>query len=104
MINWLVPQTRKLLIRSRCLAMCGEPTQALHQIEGALAVNDPSRLADRIALELIKAEILYLDCRDDEALEVIEHALQTAPPEASQPLVFVLANNRSEVGFELFHR
>jgi hypothetical protein len=84
--------------------MCGELTQALHQIDRALAVNDPSRLADRIALELIKAEFLYLDCRDQEALEVIEHAIHTAPPETPQALMFVLRNNRSEAGFELFHR
>ena len=39
---------------------------------GALAVNNPSGQADRIALTLLKAEILYLDCRHQESLGLID--------------------------------
>lgn len=103
MIDQLAGQTRKLLVMCRCLAMRGEGIAALARLDDAMASADPAmREPDRIALKLLKAEILYLDCRDQESLALIELIIRNAPPETSYELMFVLRNNRSEIGLNLF--
>lgn len=71
MIEKLSPAVRKLLITSRCKAMGGDMPSALSELDSTVS-NLPASAAplDRVALLMLKAELLYLDCRYEEALDV----------------------------------
>src|ERR671938_157349 len=98
MITQLESKTRKLLIKYRCLAMRGGSDSAVGQVDSLLAASPESIVSlERLALLLLKAEILYLDCREAEALEVFKSAIDDQLETFPQEIKFVVAQNRRDV-------
>jgi hypothetical protein len=84
--------------------MRGEFPLAVSQLDGALALSDATtRPEEWVALRVLKAEFLHLECRDEEAFGLLDETLRKAPPGTSAETLFVLRNNRRDVAFEIFH-
>jgi hypothetical protein len=82
--------------------MHGDSDSAVGQIDSLLAASPESIVGlDRLALLLLKAEILYLDCRETEALEVFKSAIDSQLETFPQEIKFVVAQNRRDVAFTL---
>lgn len=98
MIEQLASETRKLLVTLRCQAMRGEVDFAIRRIDELLASENNSYSAlDRIGLLLLKAEILYLDCREEKALEVFRQEVDPLISTLSQEIKFIVGQNKSDV-------
>lgn len=102
MITQVEPNTRKFLIVCRCTAMRGEIDSALSQISQFLISNaDHLSVLDQVALFLLKAEILYLDCREAEALEIIKAEIEPKLSLLPQEIRFIVGQNRTDVALTL---
>jgi len=103
MIERLQPATRLALVQARCLAMQGQQDAAIagldRAIEAASSETDP---CDAVAIAMLKAEILHLDYRDEEALRVfasdIRPRFATLPPD----IVLVAERNENDIKSLLF--
>lgn len=95
MIERLSPAVRKLLVTSRCRAMSGDALSAQAELDGAIRSlpASPAPL-DGVALQMLKAELLYLDCRYDEALRVFA-AIEPLMPLLQHEDRIVVEDNRN---------
>lgn len=93
------PTIRQRLVECRSMAMLGRVDPALDALDNALAASPQFADAERLALLLLKAELLYLDCRESEALVVFENEIEGKLPSISQEDRFVVGQNKREVIF-----
>lgn len=101
MILQLDPNTRRLLVTCRCLAMRGESDLAISKIDEMLVLSDEIPVLDQVVLLLLKAEIFYLDCREADSLEVFRVAIDPKLSVLSQEIRFIIGQNKSDVAIEL---
>jgi hypothetical protein len=83
--------------------MRGDLAQAIRLLDQALSSSISSaRPTDRIAMALLKAELLHLDCRDEDALSAFGHIseadIQAAPADAALAIGF----NRADILLALY--
>jgi len=70
MIEHIASDTRKLLIECRCLAMRDGIKISIAKLDDAVEkLGDQDKLLDTITLQLLKAELLYLDDKVAESLK-----------------------------------
>lgn len=100
MISRLTPDTRRFLINCRCRAMRhgGAPIVRLIDERSASSASELPVL-DQVALALLKAEILYLDCREAEALEVFRTSVDPQLDSLPQEVRFAVGQNRRDVAW-----
>lgn len=100
MISGLTPDTRRFLINCRCRAMRqgGAPVVGLIDERSASSASELPVL-DQVALALLKAEILYLDCREAEALEVFRTSVDPQLDSVPQEVRFAVGQNRRDVAW-----
>lgn len=92
------PTIRKRLIECRSTAMVGNIDAALGVLEREVT-SDGLSDSERLALLLLKAELLYLDCREREALAVFENEIEGKLLSISQEERFVVGQNKRDVIF-----
>lgn len=97
MIEKLSPAVRKLIVASRCRAMGGDTASALSGLDGAISML-PAATArlDRVALLMLKAELLFLDYRYREALDVFAD-IEPLLPLLQHEERMVVEDNRNHV-------
>jgi hypothetical protein len=99
----LNPRTRKLLIQCRCLAMRGDANGAIRQIVDAIAsFASGTGVLDQVALLMLKAEILYLNCQEEEALEIFRDAIAPKLSSLPQEIATIVGRNRNDVARTVF--
>ncbi len=77
--------------------MLGNVDSALASIDGVLAGGRKIDAQDEVALLSLKAELLYLDCREDESLEVFERTIEPKLAILKQEERFVTSQNKRSV-------
>src|SRR6266446_2371675 len=98
MIEELSSKTRRTIVRCRCLAMLGDVDSALAEIDESLAPGaEDSPLLDQVGLLSLKAELLYLECREDESLKVFEESIKDRLSALSQEDRFIVSQNKRNV-------
>lgn len=103
MIEQLNPNTRELVVESRCLAMKGKAKEAIKKLDGTLKQKETNGdLISQIALTHLKAEILHLDCRDSDSLAVFDNIVVPKSYKLSSEVSLIVADNRNLVGTTLF--
>lgn len=103
MIPFLSPQTRILLAECRSLAMIEDVESVIKKLENFnLTSKDHSKIDSQlviegIAISLLKAELLHLDMKDSEAIEIfssdINPCLTSLPPE----IELVIEQNKVDI-------
>lgn len=99
MIERVMPSTRKLLVECRCLAMRDGSENSIAKLDEAvdrLASGD-ARL-DRIALHLLKAELLYLDNKAEKSLEVFRDKIDSELHDLPDEIRLIIGDNRNLIG------
>lgn len=82
--------------------MRGGAGAAVSQIEELLTPGAGSfSTLDRIGLLLLKAEILYLDCREEMSLEVFNSEIDPLTGTLSQEIKFIVGQNKSDVAMTM---
>ena len=88
--------TRDHLVTARWMAMTGDPEGALGRLDEAVAMLDePQQQEEAVALLNLKAEILALSCRDQEALAVFQNDIDRRLADCCAETRFTTASNRS---------
>ena len=93
---------RKLAVECRSQALLGNPTQALTRIDDTLQEVGTDSLLDRLVLLMAKVEILYLDCRDEEALQVYTDELDPSLEDLPEEVAIAVSFNRNDVARAIF--
>ena len=75
----------------------GNPAQALQQLDDRLQSVRTDALLDRLVLLMTKIEIFFLDCRDEEALQIYADELDGLLPNLPEGLAVALSYNRSDI-------
>ena len=96
MIELLNPTTRKLLVECRCMAMGGAINTALSRLDENLSsqVGTP---VERISVAMLKAEILYLDHGNDNALTVFRADIRPVLLNLPEGIQIVVERNENDV-------
>jgi hypothetical protein len=102
MIKDLSSKTRRFIVNCRCLSMLGNVESALAQIDQALASGAEVPVPDQVALLSLKAELLYLDYREDESLDVFETSIEPKLGLVKQEYKFIAVQNRRNVSIAAF--
>ena len=97
MIRNLSPGTRKTIVTCRCLGMLGNIDFALEKIDEVLASGSEIAVLDQVALLSLKAELLYLEYREDESLDVFERTIEPKLELVKQEEKFVTSQNKHYV-------
>lgn len=103
MIQNLSAGTRRQLIQYRCIAMRGDVSGALRQIEESVAMMTGENVTlDQLSLLMLKAELLYLNCQEDEALEVFSSDITPHLSSSAQQISLIIGHNRNDVARSVF--
>jgi hypothetical protein len=88
--------TRDHVVAARWMAMTGDPQGALGRLDEAVArLDQPEQQEEAVALLNLKAEILALSCRDQEALVVFQNDIDKLLAGCCTETKFTIASNRS---------
>ena len=93
---------RKLAVECRSQALLGDPAQALGRIDERLQIVATDPLLDRIVLLMAKVEILFLDCRDEEALRIYTDELDDWLQDLPEDVVIAMSYNRNDIALAIF--
>jgi hypothetical protein len=102
MLEHLAPTTRSTLIRARVVAILGDLPSACAIIEEALTPSGASGHVALVALWMLKAELLHLNCEDTSALEIFRDRIDPLLPFVPEDVAVVAGFNRSDVSFAAF--
>lgn len=90
---------RRQLVKSRILAMEGSIEDALQSLNNSIETVGNSRPRDTVVLGLLKAELLHLDLRHEEARAVIEKVVSPHLAELMAEERFGVEQNLSDLQF-----
>jgi hypothetical protein len=79
--------------------MLGRIEEALGTLDELSAASNALADSERLALLLLKAELLYLNCRESDALTVFEKEIEGKLPSISQEERFIVGQNKRDVIF-----
>jgi hypothetical protein len=85
------------MVNCRCLGMLGDIDSAVAKIDEVLASGGEMSALDQVALLSLKAELLYLEYREDESLDVFEKAIEPKLERVKQQEKFVTSQNKHYV-------
>jgi len=100
MIEQVTPATRKLLVECRCLAMCDGTENSFAKLDEAadgLASGDAH--IDRIAVHLLKAELLYADDNSEDSLQVFREKIDPELYNLPDEIRLTIGDNRNLISF-----
>lgn len=104
MILQLKPHVRRVLIHCRCLAMSGQFNDAISRLDEEIALlNSEADILDQVSLLMLKAEILYLHCQDNDALELFRINIDPKLNLLSQEMTIVVGHNRNDIARTILH-
>lgn len=99
MLDAATATTRLTYAKSRILALLGKAEGALQRIDSQ--IGNCKTAVDKIALLSLKAEILHLNCRDLEAIELFNQSLDQLTVDVPEAIALSVGYNRSDVAFAL---
>lgn len=89
-------------IIARCKAMAGKTSEADSILFAAINSAPGLEPADRMALQLRRAELMHNDGKDSDALQILESIQSEGAPDAPPEWENILRRNVSAVGFALW--
>src|SRR5258708_2832076 len=104
LIESVTPAVRKALVRERVRAMRGQFDGALHAIDRAGQLVGVDRPRDLVALWLLKAELLHLNRRDEDALQFYRDHVLPFKELLDTEEQFVLEQNLADLEFSALSR
>jgi hypothetical protein len=96
------PPVRQTLVRERIGALRGQLAQSNVNIDAAVGHVGRERVADVVCLETLRAELLFLDGREAEALARFRERILPLSPQLTYQDQFVVEQNLAELEFSVF--
>ncbi|MCH7688262.1 MAG: SIR2 family protein, partial [Planctomycetes bacterium] len=93
---------REIMIECRCEAILGNSSDAFQRLESRLQDTKEELTHERITFSMLKAEILFWDCCEEESAGVFDSEIEPLLEETSQEMSIIAGYNRSDIAFSMF--
>ena len=102
MLESASPAVRVVAVESRSQAMLGHLGKAVAHLDDTLQAVVPTATLDRLVLLMAKVEILFLDCREEEALLIYTEELDDLIDHVSEEVAIAVSYNRRDISLAMF--
>jgi hypothetical protein len=99
LLDRVSPAVRSLLVKERVHAMEGQVEAALQSLEDAIGLVGSDRPRDTVALGMLRAELLHLELRHDDAMAAMKKVVIPHLPSLTAEERFGMEQNLSDLQF-----